>query len=108
MIIGERVRSIRQEKRLSEEELSLRAGLPKNLLWHIENGHTVPSMDIVDRLADSLEVATVDLFLDRKEGKYPPSFSNLPAGVTADEIAESASNRIGLFRWIGAHLWKRS
>jgi len=65
-------------------------------------------MDIVDRLADSLEVPTVDLFIDRKECTYPFSFSNLPAGVTADEIAESAGSRMGLFRWIGTRLWKRS
>ena len=43
-MIGERLRDIRKEKKLSQGDLEERTGLSRCYLSRIENGHTTPSI----------------------------------------------------------------
>jgi len=84
MIIGERLRALRETKNLSQGDIEKRTGLLRCYISRVENGHTVPAVETLEKLARALEVPLYQLFY---EGDEPPKFPNLPKRKTADEIA---------------------
>ncbi len=52
--IGQRLRSMRKEKGLKARQLSLMAGLSPSVVQMIEDGHRMPGIDTVERLAFAL------------------------------------------------------
>jgi transcriptional regulator with XRE-family HTH domain len=59
---GLRVREIRTETSLSQEELAHRAGLDTSQIGRIERGVVNTSLSVIKRLADGLKVPVSDLF----------------------------------------------
>ena len=45
MIIGDRIRGMREEKKLSQDDIEKRIGLLRCYISRIENGHTVPAIE---------------------------------------------------------------
>jgi transcriptional regulator with XRE-family HTH domain len=84
MIIGERIKTLRERKGLSQGDIEKRSALLRCYLSRVENGHTVPSIETLEKLALALEVPLYQLFYDSAE---PPQLPNLPERKTADEIA---------------------
>src|SRR5271163_2419697 len=74
MIIGERLRELREQKNLSQREIEQRSGLLRAYLSRVENGHTVPSIETLEKWAKALEVPMYQLFY---EGDKPPEPSTL-------------------------------
>jgi transcriptional regulator with XRE-family HTH domain len=70
MLIGERLRQLREAKRLSQSDVEKRTGLLSCYLSRLENGHTVPALETLEKLARALEVRLYQLFYD---GDRPPS-----------------------------------
>ena len=62
---GERLRRIREEKRLNQSDLAERAGFQPSALSHFESGRRAPSFDNLKKLADALAV-TIDFLLGRE------------------------------------------
>jgi transcriptional regulator with XRE-family HTH domain len=88
MFIGDRIRAIREAKKLSQGDIEERSGLLRSYLSRVENGHTVPSVETLEKLARALEVPLYQLFY---EGEQPPKFSHLAKRMTAAEIAYGTS-----------------
>ena len=84
MVIGRRLRKLREEKTLSQGDIEKRAGLLRCYISRVENGHTVPSLETLERLAAALEVPLYQLFY---EGDEPPSLPNLSARQTTEDLA---------------------
>src|SRR5215471_19174948 len=84
MVIGRRLRNLREEKNLSQGDIEKRAGLLRCYISRVENGHTVPSLETLERLAAALEVPLYQLFY---EGDGPPPLPNLSARPTTEELA---------------------
>jgi transcriptional regulator with XRE-family HTH domain len=84
MIIGDRLRAVREEKKLSQGDIEERTGLLRCYISRVENGHTVPTIETLEKLAWALEVPLYRLFY---EGEEPPPLPNLPKRLTADDIA---------------------
>lgn len=63
-VVGKRIRKFRQRKKWSIEELSFRAGLNKNYLGDVERGKRNPTLVILKKITDALEVKLKDLFND--------------------------------------------
>jgi transcriptional regulator with XRE-family HTH domain len=59
---GLRVREVRLEKGLSQEELAFEAGLDRTYVNSVENGKRNISLVNIVRLAEALEIPTSDLF----------------------------------------------
>ncbi len=59
---GERIRNIRLEKGMSQEELANTAEIPINLVGRIERGEINTTITTVKAIADSLEMKVSDLF----------------------------------------------
>jgi DNA-binding XRE family transcriptional regulator len=78
MIIGERLRSVREHKQLSQGEIEKRSGLLRCYISRVENGHTVPAVETLEKLARALEMPLYQLLYDGKEPPEPPVTSVRP------------------------------
>jgi transcriptional regulator with XRE-family HTH domain len=90
MIIGERLRALREEKKFSQGEIEKRTGLLRCYTSRVENGHTVPSVETLEKFARALEIPMYQLF---HEGEEPPKLPNLPKRKSTDDIAWGSSGR---------------
>ena len=68
MNIGERLRTLRTSKNLSQGDIERRSGLLRSYIPSAEHGHTVPSLKTLERWAKALEVEVYQLFFEG-EGK---------------------------------------
>jgi transcriptional regulator with XRE-family HTH domain len=68
MNLGESIRKIRQDKGLSQGEMQKRTGILRSYLSRVENGHTVPSLATLQRLASAMGVALADFFAADGQG----------------------------------------
>jgi transcriptional regulator with XRE-family HTH domain len=81
MLIGERIRAIREVKNLSQLDIEKRSGLLRMYVSRVENNHTVPSFETLERFAHALEVPLYQFFY---EGKKRPELPALLKGKAAD------------------------
>lgn len=64
MAFGRRVRELRKERGLSQEELAHRAGMHSTYLGGIERGERNPALLNISKIARALRVTIQDLFSD--------------------------------------------
>jgi len=64
MLIGERMRALRQRKALSQSDIEKRTGLFRCYTSRVENGATVPSIATLEKYARALEIPMYALFYD--------------------------------------------
>ena len=83
VIIGERLRSLREEKKFSQLELEKRTGLQRCYISRVESSHTVPTVETLVKFARALEVPMYQLFY---EGEEPPKLPNHAKRKTAADI----------------------
>jgi transcriptional regulator with XRE-family HTH domain len=94
MIIGGRLRVLREQKKLSQGDIEKRTGLLRCYISRVENGHTVPGIETLEKMARALEVPVYRLFYD---GERPPELPHLRERKTAAEIAWDSSGEDGRF-----------
>ena len=75
MIIGDRLRLLREQKQFSQGEIEKRTGLLRCYISRVENGHTVPAVETLEKFARALEVPLYQLFYD---GEEPPKMPIMP------------------------------
>ncbi len=90
MIIGDRLREMRKEKKLSQGDVEKRTGLLRCYISRVENGHTVPAVETLEKLARAFEVPLYQLFY---EGEAPPVLPNLLKRKSSDEIFWGSSGK---------------
>jgi transcriptional regulator with XRE-family HTH domain len=62
MVIGDRLRELREAKMLSQGDIEKRTGLLRCYISRVENNHTVPAVQTLEKLARALEVPMYQLF----------------------------------------------
>jgi len=75
VIIGDRLRSLREQKEFSQGEVEKRTGLLRCYISRVEHGHTVPSVETLEKFARALEIPMYQLFYDSDK---PPVALSLP------------------------------
>jgi transcriptional regulator with XRE-family HTH domain len=80
MIIGDRLRSLRIEKKLSQGDVEKRTGLLRVYISRVENDHTVPSVETLEKFARALQVPLYVLFYDGEEPPKPPQLLKRKGG----------------------------
>jgi transcriptional regulator with XRE-family HTH domain len=73
MIIGDRLRELREAKKLSQGDIEKRTGLLRCYISRVENGHTVPAIETLEKMARALEIPLYQLFHDGEESPVLPS-----------------------------------
>ncbi len=74
MVIGDRLKELRESKELSQGDIEKRTGLLRCYISRVENGHTVPAVSTLEKMARALEVPMYRLFHD---GDAPASLRKL-------------------------------
>jgi transcriptional regulator with XRE-family HTH domain len=70
-LLGQRVREERTARHFTQQELAEAAGMDTGHLSRIEHGKAVPSINVVKRLADVLDIPIARLFADIPAHKPP-------------------------------------
>ena len=87
MVIGTRLKKLREDKSLSQGDIEKRTGLLRCYISRVENGHTVPSIETLERLAAALEIPLHQLFY---EGDGEPVLPNLSKLQSTEELVLDA------------------
>lgn len=82
MNIGETIRNHRLQKGMSQGDIEKRTGLLRCYLSRVENGHTIPSLDTLAKIAGAMDVPLGHFFA---EGHTNGSAKNLPP-LSEDEV----------------------
>jgi transcriptional regulator with XRE-family HTH domain len=90
MVIGDKLKSLREQKNLSQGDVEKRTGLLRCYISRVENGHTVPSVDTLEKMARALEIPMYRLFTDEENVKAP----NIPAEIIPRRSANSKQERL--------------
>jgi transcriptional regulator with XRE-family HTH domain len=83
MLIGSRLRQLREQKQMSQGDIEERTGLLRCYVSRVENGHTVPSLETLVRFAGVLDVPLYQLFYS---GEDPPPTPSLTPRKTLEEM----------------------
>lgn len=89
MIIGNRLKDLRESRKLSQGDIEKRTGLLRCYISRLENGHTVPSIETLEKISRALEIPMYQLFYDAHR---------FPAGPVSSDMQKKdwASGRKGL------------
>jgi transcriptional regulator with XRE-family HTH domain len=72
MVIGDRLRDLREQKKFSQGDIEKRTGLLRCYISRVENGHTVPAVATLEKMARALEVPMYRLFYDGQKPAQAP------------------------------------
>jgi transcriptional regulator with XRE-family HTH domain len=95
MVIGERLRELREQKNLSQGDIEERTGLLRCYVSRVENGHTVPAVETLEKFARALKVPIYQLFYD---GDEPPKLPKLPKYKGAASVWGASGKDAGLLQ----------
>lgn len=105
MIFGDRLRALRESKKLSQGDIEKRTGLFRAYISRVENGHSVPQIETLEKLACALEVPLYQIFYD---GEKPPQLPNLPMQEPVDHDGRGTTRKeaheLGRFRHLLAKM----
>ncbi len=66
MYLADRLRQFREAKNLSQGDIEERTGLLRCYISRVENGHTVPAIETLEKICRALEVPMYQLFYERE------------------------------------------
>lgn len=69
MNIGTTIRGYRLQKGMSQGDIEKRTGLLRCYLSRVENGHTVPSLETLQKIARALDLQLSEFFAEETIGK---------------------------------------
>ena len=80
MKIGDTIRNFRLQKNMSQGDIEKRTGLLRCYLSRVENGHTIPSLDTLAKIATAMDLPLAQFFADQalengNSGRSAPSLS---------------------------------
>lgn len=96
MRIADRLRDIREMKNLSQKEVERRTGLLRSYLSRVENGHTVPTIETLEKIAQALEVPLFQFFFEEETPAEPPPV--IARGGTREPVWGSTGKEAYLLR----------
>lgn len=84
MMIGLRIRQLREHRGMSQGDIEEKTGLMRCYISRVENGHTVPSLETLERFAGALDVQLYQLFYDNGTLSTP----NVTLRQSLEEMAQ--------------------
>jgi transcriptional regulator with XRE-family HTH domain len=72
MVIGDRLKTLREAKDLLQGDIEKRTGLFRCYISRVENGHTVPSLETLEKFARALELPPYHLMFDGDKAPVMP------------------------------------
>ena len=90
MVIGQRIRFLRTQKKLSLGDVERKVGLLRTYVSRVERGMTVPTIETLEKLAGALDVPLYQIFVNgsRPNGNTPRFRRERLWGITPQEARE--------------------
>lgn len=82
---GDRIRSLRNERRMTQEDLALTAGINPAYIGHIERGLKCPNVDTLNKICTALDIS-LSIFFNF------PTEEPKPKTMTIDKIIDTINN----------------
>lgn len=101
--ISDRLRSVREQKKMSQGDIEARTGLLRCYVSRVENGHTVPSIETLEKLARALDLSLYQLLYD---GEMPPTLPD--RGKAKDPLPVYSHKDRHFFRKLTEYLSRMS
>jgi transcriptional regulator with XRE-family HTH domain len=95
MLIAERLKALREQKNMSQGDIEKRTGLLRCYISRVENGHTVPAIETLEKMARAMEVPIYALFYD---GEQPPAILPKPKTTNGWGSSGKDARLLGNFR----------
>ena len=92
MNIGETIRNFRLQRSMSQGDIEKRTGLLRCYLSRVENGHTIPSLDTLAKIAQAMEISLSHFF---ENGAVENGNGN---GKSAPQISDDEVRFLGQIR----------
>jgi len=71
-VLSRRLREVAAERGIALTHVADRAGIGRSHMWRLLNGEASATLDIVDKIADALGVASVDLLSEKPKRVVRP------------------------------------
>jgi transcriptional regulator with XRE-family HTH domain len=84
------IKGAAEKKELSQGDIEKRIALLRCYISRVENGHTVPTVETLEKLARASEVPMYQLFYD---GNEPPRLQNLVKCKSVEDIVWGSTGR---------------
>ena len=97
MNVGDHLREMRKQKRLSQADIETRTGLLRCYISRVENGYTVPNIETLQKIAGAFDVPLYQLFYEGNEKPAPPVFLK-PKNELMWGSSGKEARMLGLFR----------
>jgi len=97
MPIGTRIRELRTQKGMSQGDIEEVTGLLRCYISRVENGHTIPSLETLERFAAALDIPLYRFFYT---GEDLPSTPNLTPRVSLEQLAEEGGKEGASARFV--------
>ena len=94
MSLAERLRAVREGKHLSQGEVQKRTGLLRSYISRLENGHSVPTLQTLEKLARAMEIPLYQLFHDSEQPPEKPIFPDLNGSKGAARKSSAKDRRL--------------
>jgi len=91
MEVGDRLKQLRELKGLSQGKIEERTGLLRSYISRVENGHTAPSVETLEKFARALDMPLYQLLY---EGETPPKSLKTQAREIDDWASRGKGRRI--------------
>jgi len=94
MNIGETIRSFRLQRSMSQGDIEKRTGLLRCYLSRVENGHTIPSLDTLAKIAGAMDLALSQFFSEATATAIKRDCRSSPTTKSASSARCAAIRRI--------------
>lgn len=101
MSIGQKIRQLRKHKGLSQGDIEATTGMLHGYISRVERGHTVPSVETLERFAHALDVPLYRLFCESED---EPAASGGRLSLTLERLTCSSGGEASEARFL-LHLW---
>jgi transcriptional regulator with XRE-family HTH domain len=71
MLIGQKLREIRETQKMSQVEIAQATGLVQPYVSRVENGHTIPGVETLEKWASALKIPLYQILYDGDEPPKP-------------------------------------
>lgn len=92
MLIGQRLRDIREIKKLSQDDIEKATGLVRPYIPRAENGHTVPSVGTFQKWAKALGMQLYQVLHEGEKPPEPQSYQARWMGSCSDILDAKSGN----------------
>lgn len=91
MLIGDKLRLLREGLGLSQGDIEERTGLKRSYISRMENGHTVPAIETLEKIAHALDIPLYRLFYEGEEAPKVLKFPKPENGLAWGNSGEGAT-----------------